>query len=48
MVEPTEVFDAQMVMMARDMSKKIEKELEYPGQIKVVIIRETRVEDFAK
>jgi len=48
MVEPTEVNDAQMVMLARDISKKIEKELEYPGQIKIVVIRETRAEDYAK
>lgn len=48
MVEPTEINDGNMIVLARDIAKKIEKELEYPGQIKVVVIRETRVEDFAK
>ncbi len=48
MVEPTEINDAQLTVITRDISKKIEKELEYPGQIKIVAIRETRVEDFAK
>jgi ribonuclease Y len=35
-------------LLARDISKKIEEEMEYPGQIKVVIIRETRAVDYAK
>jgi|YNPBryBLVA2012_1023415.scaffolds.fasta_scaffold00013_34 ribonuclease Y len=48
MVEPREVSDQQMVTLAHDMAKRIEKELEYPGQIKIILIRETRVEDFAK
>jgi ribonuclease Y len=37
-----------MVLLARDLSKKIESELEYPGQIKVNVIRESRVTDYAK
>jgi ribonuclease Y len=37
-----------MVLLARDLSKKIENELEYPGQIKVNVIRESRVTDYAK
>ena len=40
--------DASAVLLARDISKKIEAEMEYPGQIKVVIIRETRAVDYAK
>ena len=42
------IEDADMVIMARDISKRIESELEYPGQIKVNIIRESRVTDYAK
>ena len=42
------VSDADMVLMARDISKQIEAELEYPGQIKVNVIRESRVTDYAK
>lgn len=48
MVVPEQVNDADMVLMARDISKQIEAELEYPGQIKVSIIRESRVTDYAK
>lgn len=48
MVVPEQVNDDDMVLMARDLSKKIESELEYPGQIKVNIIRESRVTDYAK
>ena len=48
MVKPDVVSDDQMVILARDIAKKIEDELEYPGQIKVHIIRENRVFDFAK
>ena len=48
MVVPEQVSDADMVLMARDISKKIEAEMEYPGQIKVNIIRESRVTDYAK
>ncbi|MBO7730140.1 MAG: ribonuclease Y, partial [Lachnospiraceae bacterium] len=48
MVVPEKVDDAQMVIMGRDIAKRIEDELEYPGQIKINIIRESRVTDYAK
>ncbi len=48
MVKPEEVSDDDMVFIARDIAAKIEDELEYPGQIKIHMIRETRVQDFAK
>ena len=48
MVVPEQVSDSDMVMLARDISKKIESEMEYPGQIKVNLIRESRVSDIAK
>ena len=48
MVVPEEVSDADMVIMARDISKEIEDTLDYPGQIKVNVIRESRVTDYAK
>ena len=48
MVVPEQVSDADMVLLARDISKQIESELEYPGQIKVNVIRESRVVDYAK
>ena len=48
MVVPDQVSDADMVLLARDISKQIEAELEYPGQIKVNVIRESRVTDYAK
>ncbi|MCR5387787.1 MAG: ribonuclease Y [Lachnospiraceae bacterium] len=48
MVVPEQVSDADMVIMARDISKQIEAELDYPGQIKVNVIRESRVTDYAK
>ena len=48
MVVPEQISDADMVLLARDISKQIEAELEYPGQIKVNIIRESRVTDYAK
>ena len=48
MVVPEQVSDADMVLMARDISKQIEAEMEYPGQIKVNVIRESRVIDYAK
>lgn len=48
MVRPDQVSDDQMVLMAHDIAKKIEEDLEYPGQIKVHLIRETRAADFAK
>ncbi len=48
MVVPEQVSDDDMVLMARDIAKRIEFELEYPGQIKVNVIRESRVTDYAK
>jgi len=48
MVVPEHISDADMVLLARDISKQIEAELEYPGQIKVNVIRESRVIDYAK
>lgn len=48
MVVPDQVNDDDMILLARDLSKKIESELEYPGQIKVNVIRESRVTDYAK
>ncbi len=47
-VKPDEVKDEEMVLLARDLAKKIEDELSYPGQIKVHVVRETRAVDFAK
>ena len=48
MVKPEEVSDAKSVLLAHDIGKKIEEELDYPGQIKVTLIRETRAVDYAK
>ena len=48
MVVPEQISDADRVLLARDISKQIEAELEYPGQIKVNVIRESRVTDYAK
>ena len=48
MVVPEKINDTDMVLLAHDISKKIEDELEYPGQIKVNVIRESRVTDYAK
>lgn len=48
MVIPEQVSDTDMVLLARDISKQIETEMEYPGQIKVQLIRESRVVDYAK
>ena len=48
MVVPEQVSDSDMILMARDIAKKIEDEMEYPGQIKVNIIRESRATDYAK
>ncbi len=48
MVVPEQINDADMILLARDISKQIEAELEYPGQIKVNVIRESRVVDYAK
>ena len=48
MVKPEEVNEDQMVLLARDIAKKIEEELTYPGQIKVHLLRETKAVDYAK
>jgi len=48
MVEQNKVSDENIVVLARDIAKKIEKELSYPGQIKVNVIRETRAVEYAK
>ena len=48
MVKPEDVNDESMILIGREIAKKIEGEMEYPGQIKVNLIRETRVVDFAK
>ena len=48
MVIPEQISDDDMVLLAREVSKRIESELEYPGQIKVNVIRESRVTDYAK
>ncbi len=47
-VKPNQVKDEEVPMLAREIAKKIEQELEYPGQIKVNVVRETRATDFAK
>lgn len=47
-VKPEKVSDSEMVVMAREVAKKVENEMEYPGQIKVNVIRESRVIDYAK
>ena len=48
MVKPDQVSEDQMVLLAREIAKKIEEELEYPGQIKVHVLRETKVIEYAK
>jgi ribonuclease Y len=48
MVNPEQITDDEMVLLARDLSKQIESELEYPGQIKVNVIRESRATEYAK
>jgi ribonuclease Y len=48
MVKPEQINDDQMIVVARDIVKRIEEELEYPGQIKVNVIRESRAVDYAK
>lgn len=48
MVVPEQITDTDMVLLARDISKQVEAELEYPGQIKINVIRESRVIDYAK
>ena len=48
MLKPEIVSDDQMIIVARDIVKRIEEEMEYPGQIKVHLVRETRAIDYAK
>ena len=48
MVMPEQISDADMVLLARDISKQIENELEYPGQIKVSVVRESRCVEYAR
>ena len=48
MVVPEQITDDDMVLLARDISKRIQDELQYPGQIKVNVIRESRVTEYAK
>ena len=48
MVKPEQVSEDQMVILARELAKRIENELEYPGQIKVHVLRETKVVEYAK
>ena len=48
MVKPEEISEDEMVLLARDIAKKIEEELEYPGQIKVNLLRETKAVEYAK
>lgn len=48
MVKPDKVDDDASVILAHDVAKRIEEDMEYPGQIKVVIVRETRAVDYAK
>ena len=47
-VKPEKISDDQMILMARDVAKRVEDEMEYPGQIKVNVVRETRVVEYAK
>ncbi|HEY3318696.1 MAG TPA: ribonuclease Y [Coriobacteriia bacterium] len=48
MVKPEQISDADSVVLARDIAKQIEEEMEYPGQIKVIVIRESRAVEYAK
>jgi ribonuclease Y len=48
LVEPEDIDDADALKMSRDICRRIERELEYPGQIKVTVIRETRAVEYAK
>lgn len=48
MVEPEAISDADAVVLAHDIAQQIESEMEYPGQIKVLVIRESRSVDYAK
>lgn len=48
MVKPEQVSEDQMIILAHDLARRIESELEYPGQIKVHVLRETKVVEYAK
>jgi len=48
MVQPEKINDEQATALARNITRKIENDLQYPGQIRVTVIRETRVVEFAK
>ena len=48
MVKPDQIDDSQSIRVARDIRKQIEEELQYPGHIKVTVIRETRAVEYAK
>ena len=48
MVEPTEITDNEASLLAREVSKKIENDVQYPGQIKITVCRETRAVEYAK
>ena len=48
MVYPDKINDEKMIIVARDIAKRIEDEMDYPGQIKVNLIRESRVAEYAK
>jgi ribonuclease Y len=48
MVESEKISDEEAVWLSKDIARRIENELEYPGQIKVTVIRETRAVDYAK
>ena len=48
MVEPESVGDGEMAQISESVARRIESELQYPGQIKVVVVRETRAVDFAR
>jgi len=47
-VEPAQINDDAALLLARDIARKIEREMHYPGQIKVVVMRDTRVVEYAK
>ena len=47
-VTPEEIDDPRMASLSEEIARRIEQELQYPGQIKVVVIRETRAVDFAR
>ena len=48
MIQPEKINDEKMVIVAREIAKKIENEMNYPGQIKINLIRESRVVEFAR